>query len=68
MIAFNSAPISTDEDTNIKVHKTYYSARAFLTRLGVKLKALDIFTPIAQKDWICEISAGCVDHYGRRLL
>ena len=68
MITFNSIPISTDEDTNTKVHKTDYSVRAFLAGLGAKLKALDIFTPIAQKDWICPITAGCFDQYGRTLL
>ena len=46
MNTFNSTATSTDETS--KVSETYYSARAFLAGLGSKLKALDIFAPIAQ--------------------
>lgn len=46
MTVFNSAPISKDQQG--KVSETYYSARAFLAGLGAKVKALNIFAPIAQ--------------------
>ena len=46
MNTFNSTATSTDETS--KVSESYSSARAFLAGVGSKLKALDIFAPIAQ--------------------
>ena len=52
MTAFNSTPVSIDEQG--KVSETCYSARAFLAGLGAKIKALDIFAPITQRVTIAQ--------------
>ena len=44
MTAANSPPVLSDAS----ISKTHYSSRAFLAGLGTKLKALEVFGPIAR--------------------